>query len=144
MKDRLASMPFFIGDCLGSMSARLMTLAERGADVHHPCLNRQQGRLENDPKELARWLDCSLQRFHQIGKGIRHKFKESAQRRIYNPWVEAVNQQSLPIQDSSSKNNQNTPLPPSSEGWLASKRLAGGGSTTVGGNEGDQRKPVAI
>ena len=42
MKDRLVSMPFFVGDCLGSMSARLMTLAERGADVHLLCLNWQQ------------------------------------------------------------------------------------------------------
>ena len=88
-------MPFFVGDCLGSKSARLMTLAERGADVHLLCLNWQQGRLENDPKELAGWLDCSLQEFHRIWKGISHKFKEDAQRRIYNPWVEAVKQQSL-------------------------------------------------
>ena len=95
MKDRLASMPFFVGDCLGSMSVRLMTLAERGADIHLLCLNRQQGRLENGPKERARWLDCSLQRFHQIWKGISHKIKEDAQRRIYDPWVEAVKQQCL-------------------------------------------------
>ena len=145
-------MPFFVGDCLGSMGARVMTLAERGADVHLLCLNWQQGRLENDPKELARWLDCSLQRFHQIWKGISHKFKEDAQRRIYNPWVEAVKQQSLagrkggkatqaerkrgscqassknqplifsnPVQDSSSRNNKNTPLPPPlrGAGWRA-------------------------
>ena len=175
MKNRLVSMPFFVGDCLGPMSARLMTLAERGADVHLLCLNWQQGRLENDPEELARLLDCSLQRFHQIWKGISHKFKEDGQRRIYNPWVEAVKQQSLagrkggkatqakrkrgssqassknqplifsnPVQDSSSRNNKNTPLPSSSGGWLATKRLAVGGSTTVGANEGDQRKPVAI
>ena len=88
-------MPFFVGDCLGSMSVRLITLAEQGADVHLLCLNRQQGRLENDPKELAGWLDCFLQRFHLIWKGISHKFKEHAQGRIYNPWVEAVKQQCL-------------------------------------------------
>ena len=95
MKDRPASMPIFAGDCLGSMSPHLMTLAEQDADVHPLCLNLQDGRLENGPMKLARLLDGSLQEFHRIWKGISHKFKEDAQGRIYNPLVEAVKQQCL-------------------------------------------------
>ena len=95
MKDRLASMPFFIGEYLGSMSVCLMTLAQRDACIHLLCLNWQEGRLEDDPKKLARLLDCSLPEFHRIWKGIGHTFKEDAQRRIYNPPVEAVKQQCL-------------------------------------------------
>ncbi len=95
MKDRLATMPFFVGDYLGSIDVRLMTLGERGAYVHLLCLNWQEGRLPKDPKKLARLLDCSLQEFQQIWEGIRHQFKEDAQGRIYNERVEAIKRQHL-------------------------------------------------
>ena len=47
-------MPIFVGDYLGSISVRLMTLAERGAYVHLLCLNWQDGRLQKDPRKLAK------------------------------------------------------------------------------------------
>ena len=90
MKDRLPSMPVFVGDYVGSIRVRLMTLAERGAYVHLLCLNWQEGRLQKDPKKLAKLLDCSLKEFNQNWKGIQHKFKEDSQGRIYDPRVEAV------------------------------------------------------
>ena len=95
MKDRLPTMPFFVGDYLGSIDVRLMTLAERGAYVHLLCLNWQEGRLPKDPKKLARLLDCSLTEFRQIWKGIRHQFEEDSQGRIYNRQVEAIKRQHL-------------------------------------------------
>ncbi len=95
MKDRLPTMPFFVGDYLGSIDVRLMTLAERGAYVHLLCLNWQEGRLPKDPKKLARLLDCSLKEFQQVWEGIRHQFKEDAQGRIYNEQVEAIKRQHL-------------------------------------------------
>ena len=90
MKDRLPTMPFFVGDYLRSIDVRLMTLAERGAYVHLLCLNWQEGRLPKDPKKLATLLDCSLQEFQQIWEGIRHQFKEDAQGQIYNRRVESI------------------------------------------------------
>ena len=54
MKDRLPSMPFFVEDYLGSMSVRLMTLAERGAYIHLLRLNWQDGLLKKDPKKPAK------------------------------------------------------------------------------------------
>ena len=95
MKDRLPTMPFRVGDYLGSIDVRLMTLAERGAYVHLLCLNWQEGRLPKDPKKLARLLDCSLQEFQKIWEGIRNQFKEDAQGRIYNRQVEALKRQHL-------------------------------------------------
>ena len=95
MKDRLAIMPFFVEDYLGSIDVRLMTLGERGAYVHLLCLNWQDGRLPKDPKKLARLLDCSLQEFHQVWKGVRHQFKEDAQGRIYNQRVESIKRRHL-------------------------------------------------
>ena len=53
MKDRLSSMPFFVGDYLGSISVRLMTLTERGAYVHLLCLNWQEGRLQKRPEKTC-------------------------------------------------------------------------------------------
>ena len=52
MKDRPPCMPFFVGNYLGAISVRLMTLAERGTYVHLLCLNWQDGRLQKAPKNL--------------------------------------------------------------------------------------------
>ena len=95
MKDRLPTMPFFVGDYLGSIDVRLMTLAERGAYVHLLCLNWQAGRLPKDAKKLARLLDCSLEEFQQIWEGIRHRFEEDSQGQIYSQRVEAIKRQSV-------------------------------------------------
>ena len=54
MKDRLPSMSIFVGDYVGSISVHLMTLVERGAYVRLLCLNWQDGRLQKDPKKLAK------------------------------------------------------------------------------------------
>ena len=90
MKDRLPSMGVFVEDYVGSIRVRLMTLAEWGAYVHLLCLNWQEGRLQKDPKKLAKLLDCSLKEFNQNWKGIQHKFKEDSQGRIYGSRVVAV------------------------------------------------------
>ena len=54
MKDRLSSMSIFVGDYVGSINVRLMTLAERSAYVHLLCLHCQEGRLHKDPKKHAK------------------------------------------------------------------------------------------
>ena len=103
MTDRLPSMPFFVGDYLGSVSVRLMTLAERGAYTHLLFMNWQEGRLEKNPKQLAKLLDCSLEEFEQIWEGIKDKFKEDSKGRIYNKKVEDVKNQCLTIKISAQK-----------------------------------------
>ena len=96
-------MPFFVGDYLGSVSVRLMTLAERGAYTHLLFMNWQEGRLEKNPKQLAKLLDCSLEEFEQIWEGIKDKFKEDSKGRIYNKKVEDVKNQCLTIKKKRSK-----------------------------------------
>ena len=96
-------MPFFVGDYLGSVSVRLMTLAERGAYTHLLFMNWQEGRLEKNPKQLAKLLDCSLEEFEQIWEGIKDKFKEDSKGRIYNKKVEDVKNQCFAIKKKRSK-----------------------------------------
>ena len=48
-----SSMPFFVGDYLGSIIVPLMTLAVPGAYVHPLCLNWQDGRLQKRPGKIC-------------------------------------------------------------------------------------------
>ena len=95
MKDRLPYMPFFVADYMGSTDVRLMSLAERGAYTHLLFMNWQEGRLQKDPKKLAKLLDCSPEEFEEVWEAIQHKFETDSKGRIYNKRVEEIRKQSI-------------------------------------------------
>ena len=109
MKNRLPSMPFFVGDYLSSGKVESLSLEEEAVYLRLLFYQWQEGFLPNNFQTLAKYTKCNARKFKRVWGVIGEQFqKRRGGTRLVNKKVEDVRNETLAIIKRKSQGGKNS------------------------------------